>query len=312
MENLILSINCVVPIFLTICVGMVVRRSGLVSRDTFQSLTRLCFHALLPAMMFNNVYSSGLDETGSPGWMVFLVAGLLVWFALSWTVCTRVVEDRRRRGAYIQNMYRSNIAVIGVSLAQSMLDAAGVAMMTMAVAVLVPIYNVLAVIALESCRGEKIRGRELVKDILKNPLILATLLGLCFLTLEVPLPACVRETVGNLGKAGSVLTLVALGGSFRFDGVRENCRRIGECAFLRLVFTPAVALSAALALGFRHNALGVVLICTATPMAATSYPMAVACDSDHQLTGQIVVTSSLLCCLTVFLWIFFLKQAGVL
>ena len=40
--------------------------------------------------------------------------------------------------------------------------------------------------------------------------------------------------------------------------------------------------------------------------------MALACDSDHELTAQLVVTTSLLCSLTLFLWIFLFKQIGFL
>ena len=65
-------------------------------------------------------------------------------------------------------------------------------------------------------------------------------------------------------------------------------------------------------MGFRGGALGTVLVCIASPTASTSYPMALACDSDHQLTAQLIVTTSLLCSLTLFLWIFLLKQLALL
>ena len=51
-----------------------------------------------------------------------------------------------------------------------------------------------------------------------------------------------------------------------------------------------------------------VLVCIASPVASTAYPMALAYASDHEFTAQLVVTTSLICTLTLFLWIFALKQ----
>ena len=49
----------------------------------------------------------------------------------------------------------------------------------------------------------------------------------------------------------------------------------------------------------------------ASPIASSTYPMALVYDSDHDLTGQLVITTSLFCCFTLFLWIFLCKQLGL-
>ena len=72
------------------------------------------------------------------------------------------------------------------------------------------------------------------------------------------------------------------------------------------------ALAAAYLTGLRGNELGIVLVITGSPVASAAYPMAMAMDSDYELTGQMVVISSLLCCFTMFLWIFLLRQTGLL
>ena len=78
------------------------------------------------------------------------------------------------------------------------------------------------------------------------------------------------------------------------------------------MISPLLALSAALLLGFRGEALGIILVCLASPTASSAYPMALVCDSDHELTAQLVVSTSLLCTFTLFFWIFLLKQLGFL
>lgn len=312
MDNLIVSINCVIPMFLILCLGLLIRRSGVIPPEMFNHLSTISFRFLLPCLLFYNVYAADLSTAVQPGLLLFLLLWVLVWFGLNYALYTAVQPDPRTRGALIQNAFRTNIAVIGVSLAQSMMDHDGVAAVAMATSILVPTYNILAVITLETCRGGGIDGKKTVKGILTNPLILACALGFVCLGLQVKLPACVKRAIVNVGNAGSVTTLIALGASFQFSGLSKNRGKLIHCNLVRLVLAPMLALTAAVLLGFRGNALGTVLVCTAAPMASTSYPMALACGSDHELTAQIVVTTSLLCCLSLFLWIFALKQLGLL
>ena len=119
------------------------------------------------------------------------------------------------------------------------------------------------------------------------------------------------KAVSSVGNAGSVTTLVALGASLKLGGMRHNLAAIVRCSVVRLVLAPLCALVPAILLGFRGDALGVVLVCIASPVASTAYPMALAYDSDHEFTAQMVVTTSLICTLTLFLWIFALKQLGL-
>ena len=309
--NFLIALNCVTPMFLTLCVGILLRASKIVPEEAFHHLSQISFHAFLPCLMFSNLYSADLSGTGHASIFVYLQAWVVVWFLLCTAVCNKLEPDLRRRGAYIQSGYRTNIAVVGVSLAQSMMGSSGVALMSMAVGLVVPTYNTLAVITLESCRGRRADPVHILKSILRNPLIIGCALGGLCLGLHIPLPGSVVKAVSSVGNAGSVTTLVALGASLKLGGMRHNLAAIVRCSAVRLVLAPLCALVPAILLGFRGDALGVVLVCIASPVASTAYPMALAYDSDHEFTAQMVVTTSLICTLTLFLWIFALKQLGL-
>lgn len=298
--------------FLTLCAGLVIRLSKVVPEGMFDQLSSLSFHALLPCLLFSNIYSTDLSTAVQPDLLLYLALWLLGWFLLCYFLYTRAEPDHRRRGAYIQNAFRTNIAVVGVSLAQQMMDGDGVALLSMAIGIMVPMYNVMAVVTLETCRGERVDLKKTLAGILHNPLILSCLLGLVCLFLGARLPSSVETAVTSLGNAGSVTTLIALGASFRLDGLLKNWKPVLFGVLIRLVIAPACAVVPAILMGFRGGALGTVLVCIASPTASTSYPMALACGSDHQLTAQLIVTTSLLCSLTLFLWIFLLKQLALL
>ena len=312
MQNLIIAINCVLPVFIVICTGALIRRSGKIPPEVFPKLSTMAFHFLLPCMLFNSIYQTDLSISFDPALIGYLMAFTLIWFGVGFVLCWFLVPDHRARGAFIQSFYRSNIAIVGISMADSMTGSEGVAAISMVIAIIIPIYNILAVVTLELCRGGKIELRPTLVSIAKNPLIIGCLTGLVFLLLGIKLPGSVEKALGQLGTAGSAMTLLTLGASFQLTGVRENIKRVVAANLIRLVIAPFVAVGGAYLLGFRGVALGTILLTTAPSLASTSYPMALARDSDHEFTCQIVVTTSFLCCFTLFLWIFILKQLAIL
>ena len=311
MENLIIAFNCVIPVFLIICTGTLIRRSEKFPEELFPQLSNMSFLFLLPCMLFHGVYTTDLSVSFDPELILFQAVFLLIWYLIGFVLATRFIPDHRARGAIIQTIYRSNIAIVGLSMAGSMMGDSGVATMSMSIAVLVPIYNILAVITLEVCRGGKVQLRPTLVGIAKNPLLISCLLGIVFLLLGIHIPAPILKAINQIGNAGSVVTLLTLGASFQLSGVFKNWKKLVFANLLRLVITPFVTLAVAFLLGFRGNALGVILLCNSPSLATTAYPMAMARDSDHELTGQIVVTTSFFCCITMFLWIFTLKQLGL-
>ena len=312
MQNLIIAINCVLPVFIVICTGALIRNSGKVPPEVFPKLSTMAFHFLLPCMLFNSIYQTDLSISFDPALIGYLIVFTLLWYVVGFVLCWFLVPDHRARGAFIQSFYRSNIAIVGISMADSMTGSEGVAAISMVIAILIPIYNILAVITLEVCRGGKVELRPTLVGIAKNPLIIGCLTGLVFLMLGIKLPGSVEKAISQLGTAGSAMTLLTLGASFQLNGVRENIKRVAIANLLRLVIAPFIAVGGAYLLGFRGVALGTILLTTAPSLASTSYPMALARDSDHEFTCQIVVTTSFLCCFTLFLWIFILKQLAIL
>lgn len=310
MENFLIALGCVTPMFFILCVGLLIRRAHFVPDDVFHHLSTISFRVLLPFLLFYNLYSANLTSAVNPKLLLFLFVWVVIWFTLCYFFCTRRISNPKRRGAVIQAAFRSNIAVIGVSLAMNMMSADGLAMLAVAISMMTICFNIMAVITLESCRGGIVDLSHTLRSVIRNPLIIGCTLGFLCLLLGIHLPEPLERAAGNVGNAGSVCTMLALGASFEFKGLKNNAWVLVGCNLLRLVIAPLISISLAVALGFRGDALGTILICIGTPLATVSYPMALVYDSDHELTAQIVVTTSIVCTFTLFLWIFCLKQMG--
>lgn len=63
-DNFIIALNCVTPMFLTLCVGILLRASKIVPEEAFHHLSQISFHAFLPCLMFSNLYSADLSGHG--------------------------------------------------------------------------------------------------------------------------------------------------------------------------------------------------------------------------------------------------------
>lgn len=312
MENLIIAINCVTPIFITLTVGYVAKICNIIPRESFAHINRFSFYVLLSINMFNNLYSADFGGVLPVRLIGFLVVFVIAVYLIAGIVLSYTVKDPRVRGAYWQNSYRSNIAIIGIALMQVLSDANGVALMTLAISILVPLYNALAVFALEICGQRKISFTAISKNVIKNPLILGSLAGLLVHYIGLKFPSSIESALFSLGKAGMTMSLLTLGASFDFSKLGENLRKLIFGNVMRLLFVPFIAIVCASLGGLRDRELCVVLLCIATPVATTAFSMAQVYDSDAVLTGQLVVTTSIASCLSLFGWIFILKQLGLI
>ena len=211
----------------------------------------------------------------------------------------------------IQGLYRTNYLILGLPIASGLAGGVDLGAVAVLGAIVVPMFNVLAVITLEVYNGEKPQIGKLLKDIAKNPLIVGSLLGLLFLVLDVRLPQMLEIGVRDLSRIASPLMLFLLGAFFRFDGVSAHIRELTAVCLGRLVIFPAVALTAALKLGFTGVEFVALLALFASPTAVASFTMAQQMGGDAELAGNIVVMTSLLCSLSFFCWSLLFKTLGV-
>ena len=117
-------------------------------------------------------------------------------YGLSMALVLSTEKDPEKQGVKIQGMYRSNLAIIGLPLAKALVPGADMGPVAMLAAVIVPLFNVLAVITLTVFRGEKLRPARLLRMILTNPLIIGSAVGLLFLAMDWRLPAAL-EAAGD-------------------------------------------------------------------------------------------------------------------
>ena len=311
-SNLVVAFQAVVPMFCLMFIGVLVKTFDLLNAAELKRVNRMVFRVFFSIMMFYNLYTTNIGETFRPRLIMFALGALAVVYVCAFAAVCLTEKTPKRRGAMIQAIYRSNFVLMGIPLIANLFGDDNIAVTTMMVAVVVPIYNVLGVFTLEFFRGGRVSYPHLFLDVLKNPMILGALVGAAFLLLDIPVPKPVLRPLAQITAATTPIALIILGASFRLGSTKEHKSQLVACVFSRLVLIPGVVLTAAMWLGFRGMEFATLISIFATPCAVAGFVMAQQMDSDADLAGNCVVFTSALSCLTIFCWIVLFKEMGVL
>lgn len=308
MENLVISLNVVLPLFLLIALGYVLKKFGMYDVVTLKTMNKLVFKVFLPVYLFHSIYSTDLSAVFDIKVILFAGVGLLLWFLLLICIVPLLEKDNAKRGVMVQAMFRSNFVLFGLPVAISLCGEDRIGTTSLLLGIIIPIYNVLAVITLELFRGGRPSVKKILIGIMTNPLIIASVLGVGAYIWKIDLPYAIEKTVVDIGKVATPLSLMALGGEFRFCKIKGDIKQLMISVVGKLVISPLFMVTAGIFLGFRNEILVPILLMSGAPTAVSSYTMAQQMGGDGELAGEIVVFTTGISIVTIFLWVFILKE----
>ena len=315
MNDFIFSINAVAPLVILMAAGYAARQINFVSEKFLSEATRFVFRFLLPLMLFQNIRQTFRGDFSNASLIFTALAGCIIVIVLSLCIVPLLVKRRGQRGSIIQGIYRSNFLIYGMPLATGMYGQDAAHSIAMLLGVMVPFYNVTAVIVLSlfsETRTNRLSLTQIVWDIARNPLIIGCAAGLLFGMLRIEIPVALNKPIVELSAAASPLALFLMGGDFKFRSLNNNLWKVLSATAARLIIVPLVAVLVFISMGFRTVELSVLLCIFATPTAVSSYVMASNMGCDGELSGQIVILTTAGSSLSIFLFVFVLRSIGVL
>lgn len=308
MENLMASLRAVYPLLTMLLVGMIIRRAGLVSDAGIREMNGLIYKVFFPFLLYANVMDSDFSAVANWKLVFFAVCMTVAVFLVLMALIPRLEKENARRGVLVQGIFRSNFLVFGISIVTTLYGTERLAPTVLLAAFTIPLMNALSVVALEIFRSGKPDVRHILLSVMRNPIILGTLLAFAFRGLHFdPLPDAVR----SIAKVGTPFALIVIGASFKVNNVHHYRKPLFLGVLAKLVLVPAVAIALSVLLGFRNELLIALMAVFGGPCATASYAMAQQMGGDGDLAALMVVFTSLLCVFTFFGWIFLLKTLGL-
>lgn len=318
MEELLFSFNTVAPLLLLVLIGIVLQKIKLLPDTFYGQAEKFVFRAALPCSLFMNVYNADVSETFNPKLILFCIIGVVFTFVFPCLIVPLFIKNSQQRGAFIHGAFRSNFAIFGLPLAQRLHPANGGAVVSSIMPFSIPLFNIFAVTILSIFAPAEKKltpaqiAKKAIKGIVTNPLIIGIVLGLPFMLSPLTLPSFATATINYVGGVTTPIAMICLGasmGTYKFKG------KIGiaiSSALVKVAVFPLILVTAGILAGFRGVELGAILILFGGPTAVSSYIMAKNMESDHELAGQILLLSTALCSLTMFVGIYILKSMGML
>lgn len=310
-EDLLICLKAVAPLFIYMLIGVLVRRTGIIASEDVRKLNHFAFVVFFPCLMFENVYGADIGKSFNVKLIGYGLASILTIYFLSVLLTVKMKDRPAMRGAVIQAVYRSNFVIMGLPVAMNIYGRGNLSITAMMIAVIVPLFNILAVITLEYFRSGRPNVRVMTFGIIKNPLIIGTLTGIAVTISGYEIPQIPEDIINDMGSIATPLALIILGASFEFSSVGRMKRELIICVLARLVIVPGIFVSAAAMLGFEDIELISLLAMFAAPAAISSYTMAEEMGSDSELAGNVVIFSSMSASFTMFLWLFIFKTLGL-
>lgn len=307
-SNFILSVNAVLPMAVLMLIGMLIKKKDWLNQAELKRTNGVVFRVFFFFMLFNSTYHATISDY-RPHLLIYGIVAVVMLWLVSWVFSCLVSKDEKVRGSMIQNLYRSNFVIMGYPVVINMFGIENAGVTAMMVAIIVPFYNILAVITLEYFRGGKLNFYVMLKGVVLNPMVMGFISAAVLRLLGVVLPVFLDKLVVQLAMMTSPLALIILGASFSEMG-KPNWYNVIICVLGRLLVIPGVCLTVSYLYGFRGIEFVTLLVMFGAPTAVISYAMAQMMDSDDVLAGNCVVYSTALSCFTLFCWIFLWKTLG--
>lgn len=331
----IFTINAIFPIIILMALGYFLKKVGIFTNEFLKWANKSVFYVFLPVLLFKNV--ADVDSIADIQWIIIVfMIGIIGILVILGFLAAKMISDSRQKGVVMQCIFRSNFALIGVSLSELIAGEKGVLSAAVLSAFSIPIYNILAVVTLSIFREGNKRFRksdikDIVVKIIKNPLIIGVLFGVFVLLIKpyansfiytfIPV---IRDftfldtVLSYLARTASPLALLVLGGQFDFKKVQGYKKQIAIGVIGRNVLAPllgvgiAVILHKAGIVNFDEGVFASFIALFGTPVAVASAIMAEEMGNDGQLAGQLVVWTTIFSVLSIFIEVFAVRAMGLI
>ena len=276
------------PDFLLIALGWLLCRYTLLNRAVWEGTERLVYYMLFPVLLFHAIVKNPIQPTAA---LPLAACGLaIVGTGIVLAYAARRVPgiDAHLHASGAQTAFRFN-SYVALALAERLAGTPGLAWTALLIAVCVPVCNVAAVFPLAR-QG----GHGFLRELARNPLIIATGSGLAFNLLGLSLPELASTTFARVGAAALPLGLMAVGAGLQLGALKAAPRLAAMLLSIRHAVLPLLAVALVVALQLPPAQQAVVVAFAALPTASSAYVLAARMGGHGGFVAGLVTLSTLI------------------
>jgi len=280
------------PDFSLILCGYLVCRYTALNRPVWAQVEALVYYLLFPVLLFHSIVRTPLDLDAASGLigagLAMGVSGIALAYALPWLPFIGRHIDARQHAASAQVAFRFN-SFIGLALAERLAGPEGLQLLAVLIGFCVPLFNVGAVWPMARHAQRSVGG-----ELLRNPLIIATVTGLVANLAGLVIPVWAEPTLVRIGAASLALGLMAAGAGLQFGSLARAKTLAVATLAIKHGLLPLIALGLSLAFGLSPVQTTILLAFSALPTASSCYVLAARMGYDGAYVAGLVTLSTLL------------------
>lgn len=283
----------VLPVFLLIALGYILRKSNFLPDETWRPIEKLSINILYPGFLVPAIWAADISGGGATAAGAAAITSVLIIATLTLLARPLIRVDGPAYTSVFQGVIRWNSFVF-LPVILSIYGTAGIALAAVVIAAMIPVTNILCVIVLVKWGAGQsgVSAWSLIRAMLTNPVLVACLVGLALNFAHVPPIPGISQTLELLGAAALPMGLIVAGAGLSFAQVARRKVTIGVVSFIKLVITPPLMWWLCIQYGGDQTAQAIALLCGASPGAAASYMLARQMGGDAPLMAGIVALTT--------------------
>lgn len=294
-------LNAILPIFILILMGFTIRHYRLLSDEFWNDTEKFVYYVLFPAMLVSKMSVADLSSTDAIPLISVLMIGLAIISLITFLIKPLLsINDSSFTSVY-QGATRIN-TFIAVSIAENLFGNSGLVTAVIVAAILIPALNFIVVTVLQRYGDNRgpVNFINVIKQIVKNPLIIGCVIGIGLNLSNIVLPSPLQITVTMMGSMALPLGLMAVGAALIFRDLKSVVKPLLASSTLKLIIYPLISYALTVAFDLDRETQIVVLIFSAVPTASSAYILAKNMGGDHQLMSRIITFQTLFSIVTYF------------
>ncbi|MDD4102420.1 MAG: AEC family transporter [Kiritimatiellae bacterium] len=294
-------ISALAPVFMLVAVGYLLLRWKFADDAFFHVAAKFAYWIGLPSLLFKNIAEASLSLSDAGRVFAVMAAASILTALVSAPVARALGLSATRGRTFIHTSFHCNTAFVGLPVMLYSLTAYPdsdklIEMASMALAPMIPVFNIMSVIVMRGAVDTAKKGLLVIilKKVVTNPQVLSCLAGLAVAFCGFRLPLALSRSVGSLGSMALPLALMSIGAGLNLRNVRDGLGAACLAAFFNVVMLPLIGFGLCRFGGLTSGETLVSLIFLTCPTASSAYIYARQMKGDPSFAGNVILISTLM------------------
>lgn len=297
------TIIVLLPVFLTIAIGAVLKQTGLVRDEHWASVEHVAYYVLFPAIVTKSIAVADFSGVPVARMALAMILAIFTMFALA-LVLRRPLQaalsmDGPAFSSFFQGVTRWH-TFLALAIMPLLFGPQGIALAALAAAAMIPLLNVGAVSVLSvyaSGTGPSVSG--VLKSLAVNPFVLSSAVGISLNLTGLGLAAPIEQSLELIGRGALAVALLSAGAGLELAKLRNAGSAVGVATLVKLLLMPLFMWGWTSVLGVDGLPQAVAIVSGGVPSAAASYILARKMGGDAALVALILTAQTLAAAVTL-------------